>query len=146
MIARFMFFYKPGVTASVRGWLGTAACERLESQLGAPSAACACARGRTGWPGGVRGGGPGRARRAAWPERGPRMACPGGGRGRVSRGQKGPGQARGREERKEREGEGRRGKRKREKEKKWKKEREKKEKGGERNKERKREGGRARRR
>ena len=43
--------------ASVRGWLGTAACERLESQLGAPSAACACARGRTGWPGGVRGSG-----------------------------------------------------------------------------------------
>ena len=81
--------------------------------------------------------GPGR--RAAWPERGLRMACPGGGRGRVSRGQKGPGQARGRGGRKEREGEERRGKRK---EKKMgKRRREKKEKGGERNKERKRERG-----
>jgi len=31
----------------------------------------------------ARGGEPGRAGRAAWPERGPRVACPGGGRGRV---------------------------------------------------------------
>ena len=79
-------------------------------------------------------------RRAAWPERGPRMACPGGGRGRVSRGQKGPGQARGRGGRKGREGGERRGKRRKRK-RKWEKEREKKEKGGERNQERKRERG-----
>ena len=80
----------------------------------------------------------GRAGRAARPKRGPRVAYPGGGRGRVEQGQKGPGQARGRGGRKGREGGERRGKRRK---RKWEKEREKKEKGGERNKERKREGG-----
>ena len=52
-------------------------------------------------------------RRAAWPERGPRWRFPVEGAAGWSRGQDGPVHARGREERKKREGEGRRGKRKR---------------------------------
>ena len=70
----------------------------------------------------------GRAGRAARPELGPRAACPGGGRGRVSRGRgEGAGQARGRGGRRERRGKEREKRKKR----KWKKRKEK-EKGGER--------------
>ena len=65
--------------------------------------------------------GPGR--RAAWPERGPRWRFPVEGAAGWSRGQDGPVHARGREERKEREGEGRRGKKEKKMEKKKKKER-----------------------
>src|SRR6185437_13439520 len=110
------------VGAAGGGPSAVAACTQTSGRVGGACVREQCERDRR------RGSSP-------WPERGPRMACPGGGRGRVSRGQKGPGQARGRGGRKEREGEERRGKRRKRK-RKWEK---KKEKGGEGNKERKRE-------
>jgi len=117
-------------SVSVRGSLGTAACERLERdqrrarERPVARAGASLVRARRAARGGVlgsgpaqrggpsgtgrraRGGGPGRARRAAWPERGPRRRVPVEGAAGWSRGQEGPGHARGREERKEREREG----------------------------------------
>ena len=107
-------------SVSVRGSLGTATCERLERdrrrarERPVARAGASLVRARRAARGGVLGsgpaqrGGPSRARRAAWPERGPRRRVPVEGAAGWSRGQEGPGHARGREERKEREREGER--------------------------------------